>query len=299
MNKRNVFPILAILNGSVIAIMINFNKELAEASGLMFSIVVIHLVGGLLATSIILILRPKIIERPHPLLRVGGLFGVALVFMNTLCFQNIGASLTLATVVLGQSITAFIADTTGFLGVKTYKFDRKKLIGFLISLSGIIIMASRGSFELLYIVLAFISGGITITQMIINARLASKIGLLRATRNNFTVAIILSIVLCILLSVPLKESFSSLPEIPLLIVIGGGSLGVIAVFMCNWIIPKIPTVYSTLLQFSGQIIAAIILDAIRYGEVPLNQIIGILFILLGMYWNIRIDRIAQANGSDR
>ncbi len=185
MNTTMIFTPLAILNGSLIAIMILFNTLLGSAVGLTFSILVIQS-AGLLLTLLLSLLRSHPKGSPAPAyLRIGGALGVPIVLLNTICFLNIGASLTLACGVLGQASASLGADLTGFLGVRRYAFEKQKLIGFLLSLVGVAVMAVGGSFSPLYILLAFSAGIITIIQMIINSQLAVRIGLFRSTRSNF------------------------------------------------------------------------------------------------------------------
>ncbi len=297
MDRRIGFPVMAILTGTLITVMIQFNTLLGGAVGLFFSILVIQLSGLVLAELVILILRPERGEPVSPWLRMRGLIGVAMVLSNTLCFQQLGASLTLSAVILGQSTTSLAYDLTGFLGLTRYRFNREKIIGFALSLAGILLMAGRMTEHWTFILLALFTGTLTITQMVINARLAGRIGLMRATRNNFIWATGLCILLCLALGIPLTDGFRSLKDVPLHYSLGGGWLGVIAVALSSWIVPKIPTVYSSLLLFSGQITMALILDAFRFGSVSIGQLGGVLLILAGMLWNIRVDVKKAANGS--
>lgn len=289
MNTRYIFPFIAIVNGGMIAIMILFNSILGMAVGNTFSILVIQLSGLTLSLAIVAVTRPEKDVHAPAYLRIGGVLGVPIVLLNSLCFQTIGASLTLAGGVLGQSIGSLTADVTGFLGVKKYRFEREKIIGFSVCFAGIIIMAFREEISAVYILLAITAGVITIIQMILNSQLALKIGLMRSTRNNFIGGAAASLILCLVLSVSLKRGFISLLDTPFHYVVGGGWLGVLVVYACNWILPKIPTIYSALLLFSGQIITAIIIDTIRFETFSWNQLAGALLILAGMMYNIRID----------
>jgi transporter family-2 protein len=125
--------------------------------------------------------------------------------------------------------------------------------------------------------------------MILNSQLALRIGLLRSTRNNFIWGAVTSLILCLVLSVSLQRGFISLLDTPFPYIFGGGWLGVLVVYACNWILPRIPTIYSALLLFSGQIITAIIIDTIRFETFSWTQLAGALLILAGMMYNIRID----------
>jgi len=75
----------------------------------------------------------------------------------------------------------------------------------------------------------------------------------------------------------------------------GGALGVIVVSISSVIIPKIPTIYSTLLIFTGQLFFGILLDFYRDGLISKGKMIGGSLILIGMLYNFYVDKIsAQA-----
>jgi len=52
-----------------------------------------------------------------------------------------GVSLTLAVSLLGQSLAAIIIDHFGLLGMKKIKFERQKITGLILIVSGIIVMS--------------------------------------------------------------------------------------------------------------------------------------------------------------
>lgn len=286
---NTLFPLLAVINGSIIAIMILFNTLLAGQVGLYQSILIIQASGLVLSGGILLVIRPKGSAEIPFARRLGGVLGVPIVLLNTICFQAIGASLTLACGVLSQSAASATADVTGFLGVKKYSFERRKLIGFAISLTGIILMGLGGEFRFLYVLLALVAGVVTIIQMIINSTLAVRIGILKSTFNNFIGGVAAALALLLVMALPLSSIGPLLRETPFYLIVAGGWLGVAAVLGCNLILPRIPTVYSSLLQFSGQILAALIIDTVRFGSFSIERLIGVLLILSGMYVNIRFD----------
>jgi len=62
------------------------------------------------------------------------------------------------------------------------------------------------------------------------------------------------------------------------------------VIISNIIIPKIPTIYSTLLIFIGQLFTGIVLDYLTGMEISKGKVVGGLLILAGMAYNSMIDR---------
>ena len=132
----------AIFIGILIAIMVSFNGVLSKLTNQYVSILIIHGVG-LIAVILILIFKKKkfkIFKNIPLYLFSGGLIGVSMVFLNNLCFNLLGASLTLSLGIFGQLVLACFIDHFGLFGLNIYKFKRKKVIGFCIILSGLIIM---------------------------------------------------------------------------------------------------------------------------------------------------------------
>jgi transporter family-2 protein len=132
----------AVFIGVLITIMVTFNGILANYTDSYQSLLIIHIVG-LIAVIIILILKKQKIKLTKDIpiyMFSGGLIGVLVVFINNLCFNALGASLTLSLGVFGQLILASFIDHYGLFGLNVYKFKKKKIIGFSIVLLGLITM---------------------------------------------------------------------------------------------------------------------------------------------------------------
>ncbi|MCI4060208.1 DMT family transporter, partial [Bacillus cereus] len=59
-----------------------------------------------------------------------GAFGVFTVLFNNISFSVLGASISIALSLLGQSIASIVIDHFGLLGIKVAKFEKNILIGF-------------------------------------------------------------------------------------------------------------------------------------------------------------------------
>lgn len=132
----------AVFIGILVAIMVTFNGVLANYTGQYVSILIIHTVG-LIALIIILILKKEKFKLQKNLpvyLFSGGLIGVFVVFLNNLCFNYLGASLTLSLGIFGQLLLACFIDHYGLFGLNIYKFKKKKTIGFFIISLGLVTM---------------------------------------------------------------------------------------------------------------------------------------------------------------
>jgi len=132
----------AVFIGILIAIMVSFNGVLSSFTDRYVSILIIHIVG-LISVIIVLILKKEKFKIPKKIpfyLFSGGFLGIFVVFLNNLCFNSIGASLTLSLSIFGQLVLACFIDHYGFFGLNIYKFKKKKIIGFLMVVSGLVTM---------------------------------------------------------------------------------------------------------------------------------------------------------------
>lgn len=128
--------------GSLIALMILLNGTLANAIGNYPASVIIHTVG-LIGIIVILIIKKSKIKFHKSVPKyayTAGFIGVLPIVFNNIGFDVLGVSLTLALGMLGQSITSIVVDHYGLLGMPRVKFNRKKIIGLLIIISGMIVM---------------------------------------------------------------------------------------------------------------------------------------------------------------
>ena len=134
--------LISALIGVIIAVMLMFNGVLSESTGNYTSTVLIHIVGLFSITIVLLISRTKLsFKKNFPLYWYSaGAVGVFTVLFNNLSFIALGASVTLALGLLGQSVSSIIIDHFGLLGMKVAKFEKKKLVGLVFISSGIIIM---------------------------------------------------------------------------------------------------------------------------------------------------------------
>jgi transporter family-2 protein len=142
---------------------------------------------------------------------------------------------------------------------------------------------------MLYIILAVLCGCITIVSMIINSHLAKQIGVLKGTLINYIVGLLSTILLLIIVKGSVNLDLSSFTIIPSWALLGG-LLGVIVVSASNIVIPKIPTIYTTLLIFIGQLFTGLLIDYFRVGFISNGKIIGGLLILLGLMYNSSVDK---------
>ncbi len=131
------------LIGVLIAIMLVFNGVLASNIGNYSSTVIIHIIG-LIGISFVLIINKAKFDyyKDIPLhLYSAGAIGVFTVLFNNISFNHLGVSLTLALALLGQSFASVVIDHYGLLGMEVVKFKRDKILGLILISLGIVIMS--------------------------------------------------------------------------------------------------------------------------------------------------------------
>lgn len=142
---------------------------------------------------------------------------------------------------------------------------------------------------MLYIILAFIAGGLVLLSMIINSHLAKRIGIFQGTLVNYIIGLLFTILVLLFRNNTMNLSLNSLSKIPFWAYLGG-LIGVMVVAISNIVIPKIPTIYSTLLIFSGQLFTGIIIDYFTGNLISKGKIIGGFLIIAGLTYNFNIDK---------
>ena len=138
-----MYYLLSLIAGSLLAFMVSSNGIVGEAAGNYASSVIIHFIG-LIAVSLVLLLTKAKFKnlRKLPLwMYSAGLIGIITVLFNNLTYTTLGVSLTVALGLLGQSLTSLLIDQFGLFGLPVSRFDKKKILGFVIIFVGIIIMA--------------------------------------------------------------------------------------------------------------------------------------------------------------
>jgi len=290
-----LYPLLSVGLGVLISVMIALNSRLAAAMGNIPASIIIH-IAGLSFITLILPLSPrfKAARRVPFLLRLGGVIGIAVTLLNNLCFLQIGASLTIGLGILGQTLAGQAVDLTGFLGMEKHPFKKAKLIGWAFILAGALIMTGGEWGRLSIMILALIAGACVMLSSVLNARLAQGIGIYRATVTNFFTGLS-GLVLLFLMNKPNLEPFKGIPGISPVYLGGGGVLAVLVVMIMNVVLPKIPTVYSTILIFSGQISAGMCIYYFLTRSISLHQGSGALIILAGLGMKTLVDRQSRPN----
>ncbi|MGE7630762.1 DMT family transporter [Bacillus paramycoides] len=142
---------------------------------------------------------------------------------------------------------------------------------------------------MLYICIAILVGVSIVVARIINANLATKIGILEGTFFNYITGLFFSVLFLIFSTDSLYISSHTLQSIPFAVYLGG-LVGVIVIVLSNYITPKISAFYLTLLIFIGQLFMGTVIDFLLSNELSIGKIVGGILVLLGLTYNLLVDR---------
>lgn len=143
---------------------------------------------------------------------------------------------------------------------------------------------------MIYIAIAFATGSMVVLSMVINSKLAARIGVFSGTLVNYTVGLLGITVFLLLKDRGIKVEMGIFETIPIWAYFGG-AVGVLVVSLSNVVIPKIPTIYSSILIFIGQISMGMLIDYFLLDIISPGKLLGSGLILVGLLYNFNIDRL--------
>ena len=279
-----MYYLLALLTGILISIMTVFNGGLTEIYGVYSATVIVHIAG--LLFILVLILSNQ--ERPFSkgqawFLYLGGAIGVMTTAFNNLAFGRISVSAIMALGLLGQSITGLIIDKYGLMSMPKHPFHKRKILGLLLILCGIISMINN--FDVLAVFLSFSAGINIVISRTLNARLAEHTSVRTSTFFNYLIGLTVAVFICFLFGRN-EMAFVNFAISPKLYIYLGGILGVCVVLLSNMTVAKISAFYLSLFLFVGQVFTGILMDIILSQVFSLRNLIGGIFVIVGLCVNL-------------
>ena len=287
--EKRMYYLVSLFIGILVAVMITVNGGLTTLFGVYSATVVIHIVGMLLISSIILFRREKPFAKPQPwYLYIGGVIGVATTAATNSAFGKISVSAILALGLFGQSVAGVLVDQFGLFGMRKHPFRVHQIPGILLVAGGIAWMMG-GSFRLWPIVAVFGSGLLLVVSRAYNARLANNTSGYVSTFFNYLCGLCTAIPVFLFFGVrePILEGAVFSPHWWIYL---GGAIGVATVWMSNVVAVKIPQLYITLLMFVGQVFMGVLLDALIDGAFSAANIIGGVLVAFGLALNLLLER---------
>ena len=296
--QQALYLFLDFLTGMVIAVMVVANTLLGVEVTMGVSLIVNHIIGLVVLSLLLWVgknnrtINAKRTTAP-PYLWFNGVFGLIILNCNYYTILNIGASLAMASTVFGQSFFSVVFDLTGFLGMKRRNLSAKKITSLLISGFGILIMAlgGEGEFVFGFIMLGFLAGALTMTQMVLNSTFASYKGSVFAARHNFLTGLVAGLLFYLITDAKATVAgFSALPSVSPLLIFSGGILAIFVVVSTSYVIIKVPAIYSALLLSSAQILMSLAIDALFFNAFSTPLLVGAILMLVGMGGNLLADK---------
>lgn len=146
---------------------------------------------------------------------------------------------------------------------------------------------------LLFASVAIAAGITNLLARNINSILAEKIGLFEGTFFNYITGLFFSALFLLFSGEFLNISFGLFKSVPFPAYLGG-LIGVFVVSMSSLAASKISAFYLTLIMFLGQLFTGIVLDYLSTGILSVGKLIGGFFVVLGLGYNLLIDKKISA-----
>jgi len=143
---------------------------------------------------------------------------------------------------------------------------------------------------MIYILFAILCGVSNVLSRSVNFSLSEKIGMYQSTLFNYIFGLSGSFLILLISGETFKLLTPSTYNAPWF-VYTGGLLGVVIVTMLSFLSSKVSSFYLTLLLFVGQLFTGIIIDAFSTGKISFYQVIGGVLVVLGLTYNLYIDKI--------
>ncbi len=279
----------SIFIGLLVALMIQLNGSLQTAVGGISALLVIHICGLFSSMIFFLFFRKKFPgdkSRNSPkYCLITGMLGALIVYLANLIYLKGGILLSLSGTLAGQAFAASIAE-----GFYPEGRERSPLFQRIISpallFPGSIIIGLKAEVSLVWVVVSWIPGIILMVQQTMNSRNAARYGAPAAVVINYVSALILLIPLYFFImgisDAPVKQLFSTLSELPLAVITGGGLIGVLSTGGIALLLLKAPALFVILGMFSGELAGGIFLDLYSGNPVAVEKIIGIVLIVIGL-----------------
>ncbi|OHD15194.1 MAG: hypothetical protein A2Y38_04780 [Spirochaetes bacterium GWB1_59_5] len=278
-----MYGVLAPLVGALVTIMSGINSRFSEIAEPVVAVLVIHSTGLIAILAVSLARRDKALPGKVPIWHyLGGMIGVATVFSSNYAFTALGASLTMAVALLGQTIFSIATDATGLLGRAKYPLSARRLPGIALALAGVAVMGGNWRLAGPALLVAFSAGVSSGLSTVLNAGLGRSKGVLHSVRANYIVGLATTATIAAVIRPSLPDAAAAVMTAGPFLAMGGGLMGIVVVSTINIIVPRLSVFMFTILMFVGQTVAGIIMDALGDGAIDVRKIAGTAILLCGL-----------------
>ena len=293
-----MFYFLSLLTGIIISVMIFVNGGLTANYGLYIASVIIHAVGLIANTILVLVKKQNPFAGIHLkhqwFIYMGGVVGVFTIMGTNMAFGRISVSAMLAIALFGQVLFGMIIDQYGLFGMPKYPFKKTQLIGLVVILAGIIAMFT--TFEIVAVLLVFGTGFSIVLARTLNAKLADLTTVQIGTFYNHVTGLIVCVAILFIFGAnTIAHTARDLTFVGLSLfsaewyIYFGGVLGLIVIILSNLTVIKVSAFYLTLLVFIGQVFSGVVIDMLITQEVSIRNIIGGILVTIGLSVNLLLD----------
>ncbi len=139
----------------------------------------------------------------------------------------------------------------------------------------------------LAIILSFLAGVAIVVSRSINAELATNSSVIKSAFYNFVVGLVVSIIVALVAGFSLPQAYPNAVNWWIYL---GGVMGALTIVVSNIVVTKISALSVTLLMFVGQVFAGIIIDIVLTKSFSLSNVLGGVFVAIGLAINLIADR---------
>ena len=158
----------------------------------------------------------------------------------------------------------------------------KHLAALLLVVCGAIGIGLSSGVSFLWILLSWVPGGILMLQILMNSSIAGFYGQTRMLQISYTVGLAAIIIFAGITGGLTGFTLSTFSEVPILVLLGGGLLGVTCMTGQNMLLRKISALKMVLGTYIGQFAMGVIMDMINGKGFDLVYIIGMGLIITGL-----------------
>ncbi|NNC13510.1 DMT family transporter [Planctomonas sp. JC2975] len=285
--------VVAALGGGLITIQARVNGELALELGDGYTAALISFFVGLVVIAVTTAVSAKarrgIRMIPSAVrsgqlpwwMLLGGLAGALLVLSQGLAVAIIGVALFTVAVVAGQTIGSLVIDARGMGRVPPKPVTLTRVVGTIVVIGSVALSVSpqiNASAPFLVLLLPLIAGCLTGWQQAVNGQVRTTVGSpVAATFVNFIGGTLLLGIVAIV-HVSIAGLPASLPSNPLLYL--GGVFGVIFITIAAITVPLVGVLLQGLAAVTGQLVAALVIEALFPAPGTTLQVVTVLGTLL-------------------
>lgn len=267
---------LAIMAGLILALQGPVNSSVGQRTSV-WQGTAVSFTGGMLTLIILVALIGQgdlsLIKDAAPWQLLGGLYGIISVAVTIAVIPKLGAALSLMAIMLGQLVVGAVVDGFGWLGVEPQDITPLRVIGMIIIAVGIVLIYLAGSRnseaskesvlnKLLWLIIAFLSGGCMALQSPTNASLASIIGRWEGTLISFTVGAAGALLIVLFVFIFKRDrikSFKGAGIKPWMVT--GGLFGVVGIFLNLLTVTAVGAALQAACGMVGQLLGGVVIDS--------------------------------------